>query len=410
MIRLCCCILRDGIVNSANPLFQSVRHRHVITRNPFKRVKPLAVALHEPDRNLELKNDSYDFDDAEGDPEEPLEHPEHYYDQYMDELRLERRKVRNAIIRRKYFKVPPETNLLTWAAKQQIHYLHSLDPEEWTAEKISESFPISVQGVKKLLKSRFTVATPERIAEHDREVQLKWKSLKTGKGDEKISPITKELYLDGKLQEDQSYVNKALPVPPEDSHSKALQLSDLAPKPGQYSKLIATYMKLKNPEKKLLSKKHVQSENEQEYDDAYIEDVASATTLRKLSSRGAHVRFEDYKAAAVGKSKLGASEYANSREQIPHSAAVPGNEDKTATPVNSAQQHTETFEILEATDGNSAMFHQDGSAITDGQGVDREVLKRRIKIPSHLKDRGSSLHRVGKCYYDNDGEILYKVP
>lgn len=409
MIRVCYIFLRGGIVNCANPLSQLVRHRHAKTRSPFRKVKPLAVTLEEPDRNLQLLNDSYGFDDAEDDPEDPLEHPERYYDQYIDELRSERRKVRSTIIRRKYFKIPPETNLLTWAAKQQIHYLHSLNPEEWSAERISECFPISVQGAKKLLKSRFTTASPERIAEHDQEVQLKWKSLKAGRGDEKISPITKQLYLDGKLREDQSYVNKSLPVPQEDSHAKALQLSDLTPKHGQYSKLIATYVKLKNP-KRLPKKRGVQADLEQEYDDTYTEDLASATTLRKLGSRGAHVRFEEYKAAAVRKSEPGASVYSSSREDILRSAVAPDNEDNPSTPDDSALQQSETSDVLEATERNYVAFQQDGSAITEDPVISREVLKRQIKIPSRLKKYGSTMHRVGKCYYDSDGEILYKIP
>lgn len=407
MIRMCYFSLRGGLVNLANPLFQSARHRHAKTRSPFRKVKPLAIALEEPDRNLQSQNDSYDFDDSEEDPEDPLEHPERYYDQYIDELRSERRKVRNTIIRRKYFKVPPETNLLTWAAKQQIHYLHSLDPEEWTAERISESFPISVQGAKKLLKSRFTTATPERIAEHDRDVQLKWKSLKAGRGDEKISPVTKQMYLDGKLREDQSYVNKALPVPQEDIHAKTVQLSDLSPKPGQYSKLIASYMKLKNPKR---LPKGVQADLEKEYDDTYTEDVASATMLRKLGSRGAHVQFEEYKAASVRKSEPAASAYAASREQILRSATVPKNEVKASTPEYCVLQQGETFDILEAAERNFTAFQQDCSAITEDPVANREVLERRIKIQGRFKKHGSALYRVGKCYYDNDGEILYKIP
>ncbi|XP_077518688.1 uncharacterized protein LOC144128824 [Amblyomma americanum] len=408
MIRLCCCSLRFGIGNLANPLSRSVRHKHAKTRNPFRKIKPVAVTLEEPDRNLQLENDSYDFFDEEEDPEGALDHPERYYDQYMDELRSERRRVRNAIIRRKYFKVQPETNLLTWAAKQQIHYLHSLDPEEWTAEAISQCFPISVQGAKKLLMSRFTTATPERIAEHDREVQLKWKALKTGKGDEKISPITKQLYLDGKLREDQSYVNKALPVPQEGSHTKAVQLSNLAPKPGQYSKLIASYMKLKNPEKRLPNKNDTQADLEQEYDDVYTEDVASATTLRKLGRRGAHVQVQEYKSAAISKSDTNASVHTMRTTPIPHSSAE--NENSASTLESFAPQNSETFDILEAIERKDERFQQASSGVTEGPGVDGEVLNRRVRIPAHLKKRGSTTYRVGNCYYDNDGEILYKIP
>jgi len=54
------------------------------------------------------------------------------------------------IIEKKYFKTPQETNFLSWDAKEQIRYLHAEFPDEWTAERIATSFPISEEGVKKV--------------------------------------------------------------------------------------------------------------------------------------------------------------------------------------------------------------------------------------------------------------------
>ncbi|KAH7986359.1 hypothetical protein HPB49_026004 [Dermacentor silvarum] len=425
MIRICSCAVRGGI---ANFMSQSVRHRHAKTRNPFKKVEPLAVKLEEPERSGPLGSDfsgSYEFDDIEEDPETVLEHVEHYYDRHMDELRFERKKVRRAVVRRKYFKeiFPPETNLLTWAAKQQIHYLHILDPSEWTAERIAECFPVSVRGAKKLLKSRFTTATAERIAEHDKHVQLKWKALKTGKADEKISPTTKKLYLEGKLQEDQAYGNKTLPMPDQQSDIKALELSRHSTKPGEYSKLIAPYLKLKNPEKRVPDKKYEQASFEQQYEDIYTDDVAAATTLKRKGSQGMHVRIDEYKAATIKKPEqdarhcmdfstakhVSASEHASDTV----SASLQG-KDSSLT-VEGATKHDETFDILEAfkykrDDTRSQRASNEIAKDYKYSADNEEVLQRRITIPSHLKNQGSAVHRVGKCYYDDDGEILYKVP
>lgn len=409
--------MRGGI---AHFMSQTVRHRHFKTRNPFKKVEPLAVKLEEPEQSGRLGSDtsgSYDFDDADEDPEEVLEHVEHYYDRHMEELRLERRKARGAITRRKYFKdlFPPETNLLTWAAKEQIRYLHSLDPSEWTAEKIAQCFPVSVLGAKKLLKSQFRIETAEQIAEHDRNVQLKWKALKMGKADEKISPTTKKLYLEGKLQEDQAYGNKTLPMPQQRDDTRALALSRLSPKPGEYSKLIATYLKLKNPEKSVPAKKYERERREQEYDDIYTEDMAAATSLKRMGSHGRHVRIDEYKAASM---KF--DQYAS--EDVNSSAAVcmrtENASDTLSAPLQDTDgttEHVETFDILEA--------HKHKKDDTLSQRVRSEIAedykysedgdeapKRRIAIPSHLKKRDSAVYRVGKCYYDEDGEILYKVP
>ncbi|XP_050687355.1 zinc finger MYM-type protein 1-like [Eriocheir sinensis] len=57
--------------------------------------------------------------------------------------------VRQKTIQRKYFKSRglEEENLLTWSMKEQLKYLHSTDPDRWTPEVLSDSFPISPEGV-----------------------------------------------------------------------------------------------------------------------------------------------------------------------------------------------------------------------------------------------------------------------
>lgn len=417
MMQLCSRVIRSGVTNS---MCQFLRHKHVKTRNPFKKIKPLAIELEQSDPTMQLRSadaHKHDFDEDEEVVEDVFERPEVYYDLHMDERRLERKKVRSAIIRRKYFKVEPETNLLTWAAKEQIHYLHNLDPTEWTPERIAECFPVSVQGAKKLLKSRFTVASPERIAEHDRGVALKWKALKTGRGDEQVSPVTKQLYLDGKLCEGHAYGNKTLPVPQQGQHSKALEVSNLAPKPGEYSKLISTYMNIKNPKKQPQSEREARTSRGEEYDDVYMEDIASATTLAKAGRRGVHVQIDEYKATIRGHSDGGKLE-----RQIMHvtdstSPEVPLPTDDKLEDEDGAL----TFDSLESSTGHhagnfdivSSVEHR-RSDVTSRQGsavvANDEVVQRQIKIPSHLKSKNFALYRVGKCYYDNDGEILYRVP
>lgn len=417
MMQLCSRVIRCGVTNS---MCQFLRHKHVKTRNPIKKIKPLGIQLEQSDPTTELRSaDAYkhDFDEDEEVAEDVFEHPEVYYDLHMEERRQERKNVRNAIIRRKYFKVPPETNLLTWAAKEQIHYLHNLDPTEWTPERIAECFPVSVQGAKKLLKSRFTVASPERITEHDRGVALKWKALKTGRGDEQVSPVTKQLYLDGKLCEDHAYGNKTLPVPQPGEHSKALEVSNFSPKPGEYSKLIATYMNIKNPKKPPQSEKETQTGHGKEYDDMFMEDIASATTLTKAGRRGVHVQIDEYKAAIHGRSDGGKSDMQirDATDGTPPEVPLPmvdklEEEDGALTfdsLESSTRQYADNFNIV-----NSVEHRRTDVTSRQGSGVvvDDEVMQRQIKIPSRLKSKNFALYRVGKCYYDNDGEILYKVP
>ena len=89
--------------------------------------------------------------------------------------------MKRKIIERKYFKQEQELNLLTWDAKEQIRYLHAEFPEEWTLERLVESFPISRDGLIRLLRSRFQPGSLEEVLEHDERVQNHWKMLKDGR-------------------------------------------------------------------------------------------------------------------------------------------------------------------------------------------------------------------------------------
>ncbi|VDN09672.1 unnamed protein product [Dibothriocephalus latus] len=68
---------------------------------------------------------------------------------------VQRKRVKAAIIFRKNFSPPAESSVLTWQAKEQLIYLSSLSPDEWSAETISKNFPISDSGASKFfLKSQ----------------------------------------------------------------------------------------------------------------------------------------------------------------------------------------------------------------------------------------------------------------
>lgn len=93
-----------------------------------------------------------------------------------------RARIKKKIIERKYFKPEAETNLLTWAAKEQICFLSQEYPDEWNPDRISESFPISREGVIRLLKSSYSPRTQEELLRHDRRVRKSWLALKSTTG------------------------------------------------------------------------------------------------------------------------------------------------------------------------------------------------------------------------------------
>ena len=96
-----------------------------------------------------------------------------------------RQLVKRKIIERKFFKPPQEVNLLTWSAKEQIRYLNQTFPDEWTPDRLSQSFPISREGVVRLLRSTYVPRTLADIYRHDSRVQKTVKALKPGRGAER---------------------------------------------------------------------------------------------------------------------------------------------------------------------------------------------------------------------------------
>ncbi|CAH2049266.1 unnamed protein product, partial [Iphiclides podalirius] len=99
------------------------------------------------------------------------------YDEHLNETLMGKYDLQHKIVKQKYFKdnLP---NLLTWSEKEQIRHLATAHPDEWTPERIAESFPVTAQVAKKLLKYPWKPATDERIARHDASALRNWKDLK----------------------------------------------------------------------------------------------------------------------------------------------------------------------------------------------------------------------------------------
>ncbi|ESO04694.1 hypothetical protein HELRODRAFT_172364 [Helobdella robusta] len=115
------------------------------------------------------------------------------------------------IIERKYFKKEQELNLLTYDAKEQIRYLHAEDPMEWTPEALSKSFPVSVDGVKKLLKSKCKLRSIDEVVKHDKRVVKHWQLLRSGQKNEIVSRYL--TYMESKSENELGGLNKYLPIP-----------------------------------------------------------------------------------------------------------------------------------------------------------------------------------------------------
>lgn len=138
------------------------------------------VRLMKIENNREFKDNLEEFD--ENDVKQYETDLADIIESYTDHDRQTEKDcklLKHRIIKSKYFK-EVEPNFLTYAEKDQIQKLNEDNPDEWTPERLSESFPALPETIKKILKSRWEPKSVERILAYDNKVIKNWKQFKTG--------------------------------------------------------------------------------------------------------------------------------------------------------------------------------------------------------------------------------------
>lgn len=85
----------------------------------------------------ELLDNDVDFDEMESD----FFGAHRSYDDHVVEMEKMLEKDQHYLVKHKYFKQEKQPSFLTWNDVEQIRYLHQKNPEEWTIERLSDSFP-----------------------------------------------------------------------------------------------------------------------------------------------------------------------------------------------------------------------------------------------------------------------------
>ncbi|XP_013403113.1 uncharacterized protein LOC106168553 [Lingula anatina] len=159
------------------------------------------------------------------------------------------------ILKRKYFSPPPETNLLTWDAKEQIRYLHREFPQEWTVDRLSESFPVSRHGIIQILKSSYVPRDLQEITKHDNRVNKNWQLLTEGGGKEggPVALLYEELVKSGNIKKMKTASGiPGLPVPERKMLVSGLKEYDTSRTIGPFEALVQkedSQMKMEAPKK-----------------------------------------------------------------------------------------------------------------------------------------------------------------
>ncbi|KAG7207271.1 hypothetical protein KM043_008945 [Ampulex compressa] len=99
---------------------------------------------------------------------------------YEREEQFMKEKLKRDITKSKYFK-EVDPSFLTFTEKFQIKEMHENNPEEWTIERLSESFPALPRHIKRILKSNWSPKTVDSVIKYDMKVIENWRQFRAGR-------------------------------------------------------------------------------------------------------------------------------------------------------------------------------------------------------------------------------------
>lgn len=308
-------------------------------------------------------------------------HKEHLQEhkQFKDKVELWKTK-------QKHFNIK-HPNFLTYIEKEQIKLLNARDPEEWNPDKLSESFPATPEIISKICKAKWIAASEDRIKKHDEQVFKNWNRRKSGN-----LPIF-DRDLKDHIDKFAKRSLKDLKNVPSDSVRKPIELTK--PAINEFSSIITSCEKYKEEEPKLLEG----NTKPQPSPSAFINGIPPTEDetflLDKVVSKKS-LRFQDLKSLVSPVKTLPMS---GEPAAINPFAVEPQNPSGTGIVKENVNPFgIEKFEKTEITISRE-----------DANKFQISPIKEKVHIPRKLYKKGLT-YRVEDCYYDSDGEFLYRVP
>lgn len=303
------------------------------------------------------------------------------YKEFKKETLMGKHELRHHIVKDKYFK-EHMPNLLTWSEKEQIRHLASSEPDEWTPERIAESFPVTIPFVKKLLKFPWKPATEERIARHDASVMRNWRELKEGSLD--IPPELREHFL--KFSE--------RTIPPLKKESIKIDITperDL----GEFERIV----------RKCAAKENNEANTGPTHNNEplALQSPDTNTNSKEKPPRKSDKFITFDELTAKIKKSLDKGNQVDIKDRI----ILSSTEELTPSPIEKVPKK-EVRQELE-------LFHDkypESGIVEFRSDVEdpKEIMNypERIRIPKKAYKKGAT-YKVNDCYYDHDGRFLYRV-
>ncbi|XP_050070264.1 uncharacterized protein LOC126558312 [Anopheles maculipalpis] len=308
--------------------------------------------------------------------------------QFEAEQAQYRDRLQTWIVGNKYFK-SKQLNFLTWSEKEQIRYLHSFDPEEWNIDKLTESFPADRYTVAKIVKTKWQPKDGKRMERHDAAVKENWQMFRSGRI-KNIDPGFAQ-HLSKFMQRNVDKTNELRPK------LETKPLYELRPLPeGEFSAIVTSCKKYKPVEKDNESQQTLLSDDSGQPEGSDHQPEISHHVAPKQDTflmgnveNTRHVTWTEIKRR--GNSSILADKR-NSVEDNLELDLGTGIADR----LENIHRKYETAPVV-------------ADSLYAAGDKKQEDIKEFIRIPKKLYKRGAT-YQMDDCFYDDDGEFLYRVP
>ncbi|XP_029175614.1 uncharacterized protein LOC114944059 [Nylanderia fulva] len=458
--RVLFCIQEKNHVNLSNFTMNQSQVFTILLRRMFSKKydKPLAAVRT---KMKLMKQDQQDIEDIDiedlGEFEADFMNVGESHKMHEREMQKNKERLKQQIVYQKYFK-EEDPRFLTFAEKELIHKLHESNPEEWTVERLSESFPVLPESVSKILSVKWSPKLVESVLQYDNTVVENWKKFRAGKLP--VSPRLSEHLMKFKNRKiiltDRESLAKQF-VPPKPKFKK--------PKSQLFSNIIQSYLNEKSDNKKLLS----QEDNSHKIEDAFAHSNKSQNLLitdnktdknnsvaiknseeftfnkRQSLALNSHTDLEKHDIPSFDKKKereklFTFKEFVKVKlEDIQKESPEEG-----ITLLNLYRKQMDVSQEMQAASNNTIISMEKNTEIVQKSNksvskisekednrfniveVDEDLVGTSIKIWNKKSDtecnyakpikitknlyKPGMTYRINDCYYDADGEFLYRVP
>ncbi|CAK9798969.1 hypothetical protein ANTQUA_LOCUS1803 [Anthophora quadrimaculata] len=347
-------------------------------------------------------------------------------------------RLKRLIVKSRFFN-EVEPSFLTHVEKDQIRKLHQSNPDEWTPQKLSESFPALPETIKKVLKTNWVPRSVDIILKYDKRVIENWKNFKSGKlavnfnlrehlmkfQNRKISLTDREtlaeIFVPPKVEfpkpvstffssivqdsvskkqvttnEQGNYVEKSISRDEKYSDTTKKKELEIVGKEGDNSVYRKSDIRRKHKEEKLVFDEFIKKKLNN------LDDTSPEERLTLLSTYKKHIvskQLEDVSSNVINSTTENASiedKDVSIVKQLSSESLPVVKKDRIETKITTETKNENLSLDTFIKERNSCM------------DTDIDYVKR-LKIPKNVYKKGMT-YRVKDCYYDDDGEFLYRVP